>query len=417
MNRRILLVHFTPPGVVGGVEHILQQHVRLLTERGYLVQVVAGRQANGADEVKVIQDIDVARPDSMEIEHELERGVVSARFHQKYDRILFQLAALANEADVIIVHNAFTLHFNLPLTAALWTIAEKRAPDSVIAWTHDLAWTNPLYIPCLHDAFPWNLLRRKAPNTQYVTVSELRLRELCDLWKEPCEDAQVIPNGIDPSHFLRLSPIVREIVHRYHVFDSGLVLLLPVRITRRKNIELGMRAVAAIRDQGHEPLFLISGPVAPHHPGRSRAYLDELKELRSQLGLQHEVVFLSDDLGENLGGEMVSELYSIADVLLFPSEQEGFGLPLIEAGLGRVPVVVSDIPIFREVGGDDAHFFALAEDPVAIADSILAALDNRASRLYRRIIARYRWESIFDRLVVPLIDKPGTHEFSAGVTN
>jgi hypothetical protein len=74
----------------------------------------------------------------------------------------------------------------------------------------------------------------QSPNTQYVTVSELRLQELCDLWEEPCEDAQVIPNGIDPSHFLKLSPMVREIVRRYHVFDRGLVLLLPVRITRRK---------------------------------------------------------------------------------------------------------------------------------------------------------------------------------------
>jgi glycosyltransferase involved in cell wall biosynthesis len=49
-------------------------------------------------------------------------------------------------------------------------------------------------------------------------------------------------------------------------------------------------------------------------------------------------------------------LYAEADVLLFLSQYEGFGLPVIEAQARGIPVVCSDIPVLREVGGDGALY-------------------------------------------------------------
>jgi glycosyltransferase involved in cell wall biosynthesis len=181
------------------------------------------------------------------------------------------------------------------------------------------------------------------------------------------------------------------------------VLLLPVRITRRKNIQAGIRAVRALKDRGLDVRFLVSGPVAPHHPGRSMNYLEQLKQVRKDLEVTEEVVFLADELGHNLDNRTVSELYTVADVLLFPSAQEGFGLPILEAGLARLPVVLSDIRIFREVGGDDVLSFDPESSGEAIADQVVSALSTRQERLYHRVLHTYRWDAILDRCILPLL--------------
>ena len=80
-------------------------------------------------------------------------------------------------------------------------------------------------------------------------------------------------------------------------------------------------------------------------------------------------------------------IYADADVLLFPSEYEGFGLPLLEAQAAGVAVVCSDIPVFREVAGDGACFV----DP-RDADATAAALARVATdaELRSRLVDRGR---------------------------
>ncbi len=63
--------------------------------------------------------------------------------------------------------------------------------------------------------------------------------------------------------------------------------------------------------------------------------------------------------------------YSHARALVFPSHAEGFGLPLVEAMQRGLPVMASDIPVFREVGGDFMAYFDLA-DPHSLVERIQA---------------------------------------------
>jgi glycosyltransferase involved in cell wall biosynthesis len=187
------------------------------------------------------------------------------------------------------------------------------------------------------------------------------------------------------------------------LFDRDAVLLLPVRITRRKNVEAGIRATRALIDRGRDAVFLVSGPQAPHHPGLSDTYLEELLTLADELGVQDRVVFLTRELGRTLETDEIDQLYSVCDALIFPSAQEGFGLPILEAALARVPAVVSDIPVFGEVGNGDVWRFDPGAEADTIASVIVEALDGRPSRLYRRVLARYRWDAIVDTNLVPLL--------------
>lgn len=91
-----------------------------------------------------------------------------------------------------------------------------------------------------------------------------------------------------------------------------------------------------------------------------------------------------------------AQILSTATALVTASLNEGFGLPLIEAMSGGTPVAVSDIPIFREIGGDAAVFFD-PNSPESFAAAI-ADLENptewkRRSKLSRQRAAHYSWDA------------------------
>ncbi len=76
----------------------------------------------------------------------------------------------------------------------------------------------------------------------------------------------------------------------------------------------------------------------------------------------------------NLTLEQINHLYNACDVLLFPSFKEGFGKPIIEAFSTGLPVVASDISVFREIAGDSA--ILVEPTPDKCAKGVKQALDN-----------------------------------------
>ncbi len=69
---------------------------------------------------------------------------------------------------------------------------------------------------------------------------------------------------------------------------------------------------------------------------------------------------------EGVSDEYLAKIYSVATCLILPSEGEGFGLPLIEAAQLGLPIIATDIPVFREVAGDFATYFS-GKTPEALA--------------------------------------------------
>src|SRR5207248_857763 len=102
-----------------------------------------------------------------------------------------------------------------------------------------------------------------------------------------------------------------------------------------------------------------TGPPGPHNPTNA-AYLAQLQALRHATGAGDSIVFLYEEYVDQHGqplpvsDTMQSDLYRLADGLLFPSRSEGFGIPILEAGLVGIPIFCSDIAPFRESAGDAA---------------------------------------------------------------
>ncbi|MEA3459401.1 MAG: glycosyltransferase family 4 protein, partial [Chloroflexota bacterium] len=302
-KQRIAILHYAAPPVIGGVEATIYHHARGLADLGYQVQVIVGRGEAFDDRVALrhIPEIDSKHSQVLTLKQDLDEGRVGEGFPPLQRRIAAALREALADVDTCIVHNAFTLHKNLPLTAALHQLAEEGCVR-FIAWCHDLAWTNPLYRPQLRDRYPWNLLKKPLTGVRYVTVSRSRRRELAHLLGLSKEEIRVIPPGVEPSEFLGLTTATRRLAERLGLLRAEPLMLLPARLTRRKNIELALRVTAALKERGWAAKLIVTGPPGPHDV-RNIAYLHRLEELRQRLGLSEGVIFLyecQDEDGERI---------------------------------------------------------------------------------------------------------------------
>lgn len=406
------MLHYAAPPTVGGVEQTLYYHALELTCAGYTVRVLSGTGAQFDPHVEliVVPEFGSRHPDVLAVKRQLDRGEVTADFSRLRDRLVSLLSDALAGVDVLIAHNIFTLHKNLPLTAALYELIRRRGdrevagPSTVLAWHHDLAWDNPRYKADLHAGYPWDLLRTPWPGVRHVTVSAAQQARLAALYDMPPEHIAVVPAGVDAARFFRWTETTRRLVNELDLLRADLLLLLPVRLTRRKNVEMALRILAALRDlTAHDAHLIVTGPPGPHNPANA-AYLQNLLDLRRELELENAAHFLYE-LGVTPDDGTMADLYQLADALLFPSTQEGFGIPVLEAGLARLPVFGSDIPPLRETGRNEAHLFPPDADPADVAALIRHSLNtNPAHILRRRVLGSYLWEAVVRCRIIPLLE-------------
>lgn len=401
----IAILHYAAPPVIGGVEQVIYYHATYLTALGHNVSVIAGRGEPFDPRVEYfpVDLIDSRHPDIAALKSELDHGVMSPAFARLVERINAQLDPILDGVEVLMAHNVLSLHKNLALTAALYQRASAARRPRLIAWHHDLAWTAARYLPDMHHGYPWDLLRQPWPHTRHVAVSSARRDEVAEIFRVPVEDIEVIPGGIDVMEFLGADEGTASCLRNLGVLDAEPVLLLPSRITRRKNIELALGITAALRERFPRIRLIITGPPGPHNP-ENTSYFDELKVLRASLELDDHAIFLTEALGKPPDDTMMKVLYRLAGALIFPSFEEGFGLPILEAGLARLPIFCADIPALRELAGDEAHYFSPHGQPHAVAQQIGDALSaNQATRLQHRVLNDYNWPSIVRRYIEPLL--------------
>jgi glycosyltransferase-like protein len=203
--------------------------------------------------------------------------------------------------------------------------------------------------------------------------------------------ATVVPNGVDAGRFRsadrRLAAALRE-----ELGADGRPLILTVGgIEPRKGSDTLVRAVALLRDRGRSPLLAIVGG---HSFQDYRTYRERVFAMLPELGLE-----LGRDIvlpGTVADAELPS-WFAAADVFAFPSTKEGWGLAVLEAMSAGLPVVASDIPVFREYlsNGRDALLVPVA-DPAALAFALASvlgdpALAGRLRAAGRAVAARYTW--------------------------
>ena len=402
----IALLHYSVPPIVGGVESVIVHHARLMSADGHSVRLIAGRGESLSDQIPLIwMPLADSRHErvTLQIKEQLDRGEVTRDFEVVRDKLVVELEIAVSGVDVLIAHNVCSLNKNLALTAALHQLHQSGKLPQLILWHHDLAWTTARYLPELHDGYPWDLLRTDWDNTTHVVVSELRRDQLAGLMKLDPASIRVIPNGVDIEQFYKLEELTRSLLDKTNLLDASPILLLPIRVTPRKNIELALHTVAELKKQFPQAALVVTGPLGPHNANNLR-YFEMLTSLRKQLGLEGSVHFLVELHDGFLPDGVIADFYRVADALILPSREEGFGIPLVEAGFSHLPAFCADIPPLKKLGMEDAAFFSPDEKPATVAGMIADYFQaSLPARLAMRARASFRWEAIYHRQIVPLL--------------
>ncbi|WP_299028766.1 glycosyltransferase [uncultured Thermanaerothrix sp.] len=401
-----VLLHYAAPPIIGGVEAVIARQAKYLLKAGHQVTILAGRGGTWDDRipVHVLPLLDSRHPQILEAKGELDQGHVPPNMDALVATLERLLEPYLLQADVLIAHNVATQHKNLPLTVALYHLTHRGIPRRVILWHHDLAWTAERYQKELHPGWPWDLLRQAWPNTIQVVVSEARCLEWSQLSGLPCEKIHVIPAGIEQAEFLGLSEVTRDLFERLNLATAMPILLCPVRITRRKNLEQALQIMAELHALLPEAKLIITGPPGAHNPDNLN-YYQTLLSLRAQLKIENSVHLLAEFHPEGVSDIVIADLYRLADALLLTSREEGFGIPLLEAGLSRLPIFCTGIPPLRAIAQEDAYYFTPETPPTAIAHAIKERLEG--DPLYRvrsRVRLNFSWEVVYQRQIAPLLE-------------
>ncbi len=386
MGKIISILHYSALPVIGGVELTVDIHARLLKENNFKVNVIAG---DGKPD-KLIPELKSSYYKGML--REILKGKTPDNFTSEVQKVKKKILKALKGTDILIVHNLFTMHFNLVATAALIEISKK---IKTIGWVHDLSYVDPTYNLPPPDNSLLELISKPAPDVKWVATTNYRKNLISRFFKIKKDEITVIHNGIDP--YKILTPDIKKKAKKLKIFSYYPVAIFPSRLTRRKNFELAINIMAEMEGN---PLLLLSAPPDPHNSDFAK-YKKELtsraKEKKVSLILFSEHCPIKD----------IETFYFLGDFLLITSKMEGFGLPAIEASLFRLPAAVSNIPALREVGKHfKSHiFFDLNEKPKKIAEKISVFLKNSEIIQDRRtIIKNFSWDSILKNKLIPLIN-------------
>jgi len=237
-------------------------------------------------------------------------------------------------------------------------------------------------IVTIHDIFPvsgrdystpefqrkFSALLRDAVRraSRVITPSAFTAEQLVQHLQVSRDTIRVIPEGVDlPTRYLTPQERARE---RQRLVGQGNVMLLSVGVLQtRKNTLTALRALEIL-----PPRFRLV--LAGGDGYGSEAVRDYIRRqsLASRVRL----------LG-HVPAHQLPALYQAADVFLFPSLEEGFGLPVLEALANGLPVVASRTSALPEVGGEAALYID-PQDPRDMAEKVLHVVED--SKLRRKLV-------------------------------
>ena len=372
----LMLTWEYPPRIVGGIARVVHDLSHRLIKDGHEVTVVTYKEGNTPD-FEDDKGVKVYRIGNYMINPN--------NFIDWIMQMNFNLVAKANEIiakegnfDVIHAHDwlvayaAKTLKnsYGTPIVATIHATEAGRNSgihDETQRYINDTEW----------------MLTYEA--SEVIVNSNYMKNELQRLFGLPFEKINVVPNGVNLNLY---SGIERDYeFRRQYAADNEKIILFVGRLVYEKGIQHLIAAMPKILEKYHDSKLVIAG---------KGGMIDELKAQVNAMGISNKVYFTG-----YLNSKQVVKMYKCADVAVFPSTYEPFGIVALEGMLSGTPVVVSDVGGLNEiVQHGENGMKSYAGNPNSLADSIISLLYDPAlcmkvaKNAKAKVKAEYNWQKI-----------------------
>lgn len=372
----LMLTWEYPPRVVGGISRVVHDLSKRLIKDGHEVTVVTYRDGD-VPEFEDDKGVKVYRVDNYMINsNNFIDWVLQLNFNMvtKVNQIITEQGTF----DVIHAHDWLVANaakvikssYDLPLVSTIHATESGRNSgihDETQKYINDTEW----------------MLTYES--SEIIVNSNYMKGELQRLFGLPFEKINVVPNGVNLTLF---NSVERDYnFRRRFAMDNEKIILFMGRLVNEKGVQHLISAMPKILQGYHDTKLVIAG---------KGAMIDELKAQVEALGISQKVYFAG-----YLSGKDVARMYKSADISVFPSTYEPFGIVALEAMLAENPVVVSDIGGLNEiVSHRENGMKTYAGNPNSIADSILELLydhqlcANIVKKAKAKVRNEYNWNKI-----------------------
>ena len=373
----LMLTWEYPPRIVGGIARVVHDLSKRLIKDGHEVTVVTYRDNADVPEYENDKGVNVYRVDNYMIHpNNFIDWIMQLNFN-----MLSKATEIINKEggfDVIHAHDWLVTYaakslknaYDIPIVATIHATEAGRNSgihDETQRYINDTEW----------------LLTYEA--TEVIVNSNYMKNELQRLFGLPYEKINVIPNGVNMNLF---NGIERDYnFRRKFAMDNEKIILYVGRLVYEKGVQHLIAAMPKILSNYNDAKLIIAG---------RGGMMDELRAEASNLGLNDKIYFTG-----YLNSKQVQKMYKCADVAVFPSTYEPFGIVALEAMLAGVPTVVSDVGGLDEIvthGVDGMKSYA--GNANSIADSVTALLydhqlaTNVSKKAKQKVKDQFNWEKI-----------------------
>lgn len=365
-----------PPRVVGGIARVVHDLSHRLISDGHEVTVVTYKDGN----VPYFEDDDgvqVYRVDNFMIS--------SNNFIDWIMQLNFNMIAKAGEIiaekgnfDVIHAHDWLTAYAGKTLKYAYNTPLVSTIHATEAGRNSGIRGETQKYI----NDTEWMLTYE---SSEVIVNSNYMKNELQRLFGLPYEKINVVPNGVNLNLFNNIEKDYD--FRRKFAMDNEKIILFIGRLVYEKGIQTLIAAMPKILSNYHDSKLIVAG---------KGGMIDELRAQVSALGLNDKVYFTG-----YLAAKDVQRMYKCADISVFPSTYEPFGIVALEAMLSGTPVVVSDVGGLNEIVEHGVNGMkSYAGNPNSLADSILTLLydqklcDTVTKNAKLKVKTEYNWTKI-----------------------
>jgi glycosyltransferase involved in cell wall biosynthesis len=240
----------------------------------------------------------------------------------------------------------------------------RKAGIPAVVSIHDLIFYRyPQYYPWFDRKIYEYKIRYAADHAaKIIAISETTKADLINLFNIDKMRIEVIYQNCDPTFRNKITATEKQRIRT--VFNlPGKYLLNVGTIETRKNSLLAVQAMKELNSDIH--LVII---------GKDTPYTEKVKDYVKKNNLEKRVHFLKNVSFNDLPG-----IYQMAEMFLFPSEYEGFGIPVIEALSSGIPVIAATGSCLEEAGGVGSIYIH-PKDSTALSAQILGVLNDQEKK-------------------------------------